>query len=142
MPPHISPDISMSDPTPYCEARVGSMMGYLRNVVFAGSGQVERLHAVFLDPRRSFLSDEAFGRGGTASLSLRMRDLFSRALAAQASGMIIAHNHPSGHCRPSELDVIATRKLVEIGQALDIELIDHLIFTRSSVYSMRAGGDL
>lgn len=138
MPPHLS----LSQPTPHCEARLGSMMDYLRTVVFAGSGKVERLHAVFVDSRRTFLADEAFGQGGSASLSLRMRDLFARALASQANGIIIAHNHPSGLCRPSARDILATKRLEQIGHALEIELIDHLIFTRDSVYSMRAGGDL
>ena len=59
-----------------------------------------------------------------------------------ARGLIVAHNHPSGDCRPSRSDILATHRLKEVAIALDIELIDHLILTENAVYSMRAGGDL
>ena len=69
-----------------------------------------------------------------------MRDVFSQALSLGASAIILAHNHPSGNCRPSAQDILATRKFGEIANALDIALLDHLILTDTSVYSMRAGG--
>jgi DNA repair protein RadC len=69
-----------------------------------------------------------------------MRDVFAEALRLGASGMILAHNHPSGECRPSDNDIAATRRLAEVALALDVALIDHLIFTHEAVYSMRAGG--
>ena len=62
------------------------------------------------------------------------------ALRLDARGIILAHNHPSGECRPSGCDIAATHQLAAVASALDIELIDHLIFTHEAVYSMRAGG--
>lgn len=124
------------------EARLSGMIGYLRSVVLGDMDFAERFHAVFLDAERRYLGDAAIAQGGVSALTLRMRDLFGSALATGANGIIVAHNHPSGHCRPSQNDIAATRRLVAIGAALDVELIDHLIFTRDSVYSMRAGGDL
>ena len=73
---------------------------------------------------------------------MRMRELFGKALSMDAHSMIVAHNHPSGRCKPSPYDITATRRLKDIARALDIELLDHLIITQQSVYSMRAGGDL
>jgi DNA repair protein RadC len=78
--------------------------------------------------------------GGLNVLFLRMRENFGEALRLDAHGLILAHNHPSGHCRPSSCDIIATRRLAEVARALDIVLIDHLILTDEAVYSMRAGG--
>jgi DNA repair protein RadC len=69
-----------------------------------------------------------------------MRGLLGEALRLDAVGIILAHNHPSGQCRPSERDISATRRLCDVAKALDIALIDHLIFTEDAVYSMRAGG--
>lgn len=118
------------------------LVGYLRSVTCAPPYSVERFHAVFLCARRTYLGDASVGYGNRATLSLRMRDLFTKALELQARALIIAHNHPSGICRPSDKDICATRRLTEIAGALDIEVLDHLIITQSSVYSMRAGGHL
>lgn len=124
------------------EDRLGGLITYLRGTVLAGEGRQERGHAIFVDRERCWLGDASVGVGSLNVLSLRMRTLFGEALRLDARGMILAHNHPSGHCRPSGCDIAATRRLANIASALDIELIDHLIFTREAVYSMRAGGML
>lgn len=122
--------------------QAGAMIEYLRRAVLASHSFEERFHAVFLDRRRAFLFDTPLGTGQRASLSLRMRDLFKTALSLDAHGLIVAHSHPSGDCRPSARDISATARLKHIAAALDIELVDHLIITRSEFYSMRAGGEL
>jgi DNA repair protein RadC len=53
-----------------------------------------------------------------------------------ASGLILAHNHPSGNSQPSEADLKITRKIKEAAQFLDISLLDHLIITDGSYLSM------
>ena len=114
----------------------------LRAMVLAPPANAERLHAMFVDQHGSFLGDAPIGNSYSSSLSLRMRELFELAFGLGARGIILAHNHPSGDCRPSPYDVESTRRLKQVAQALDIELLDHLIFTRDAVYSMRAGGNL
>jgi DNA repair protein RadC len=121
-------------------AQGGPLVAYLRSVVLAGQDERERCHALFVDDRRSCIGDAAIGRGGRGALCLRMREIFGEALRIDARGIILAHNHPSGECRPSGCDIAATQQLAAVANALDIELIDHLIFTREAVYSMRAGG--
>lgn len=122
--------------------RTASMVQYLRGVMLAEPANRERFHAIFLDARRTYITDMQMGAGRSAFLKLRMRDLLGRALSVGAHGLIIAHNHPSGDCRPSRADIEATHRLNTIASALDIEMIDHLIITESSVYSLRAGGYL
>lgn len=122
--------------------QTGAYLAYLRKVVLTPPALHERGHAIFVDERRACLGEAAFGMGNMSKLTLRMRELFAEALRVNAAGIILAHNHPSGHCRPSEGDIVATRRLQEVSQALDIGLIDHLIFTPEAVYSMRAGGYL
>ena len=124
------------------EANQREVIELLRAMVLAPPVEAERLHAMFLDQRGSFLGDAPIGNSYSSSLSLRMRELFEMAFEMGASGIILAHNHPSGNCRPSQYDVDSTRRLKQVAQALDIELLDHLIFTRDAVYSMRAGGNL
>lgn len=115
---------------------------FLRAMVVTVPENVERFHAMFVDNQCSYIGDDPLGQGRAGGLSVRQRDLFERALALGASGIVIAHNHPSGLCRPSAMDIQSTRRLKAVAEALDIQLLDHLIFTTRAVYSMRAGGDL
>lgn len=124
------------------EAQTASMVAYLRGIMCADPVQRERFHAIFLDEQRRYIGDTQMGAGRSAFLKLRMRDLLGGALAVDARALIVAHNHPSGDCRPSQLDIEATNRLVNVATAVDIELIDHLIITKNALYSMRAGGHL
>lgn len=118
---------------------LNAMLLYLREQVFAHGGGVEHLHAIFLDADRGFLADRRIGSGDGTGLALRMRALFTMALQIGSRSLIIAHNHPSGDCRPSANDIAATRRMAAIAAALDIELLDHLIITPDRAYSMRVG---
>ncbi len=116
------------------------MIAYLHGVVLSPPVTRERGHAIFVDADSVWLGDAPCGIGTMTNLSLRLRALLGEALRHDAAGIILAHSHPSGQCRPSGCDIAATRRLVEVARALDIALIDHLIFTADAVYSMRAGG--
>ena len=124
------------------DAWEGSILGYLRHCFELARPDEERFHVVFLDHDRRYRDDCILTCGSGVHLPVRLRDVFARALQQDARNLVVAHNHPSGDCRPSDADLSATTRLREIGQALDIELLDHLIFTREKVYSMRAGGKL
>ena len=116
-----------------------AMVDFLKAMVVTPPFNAERFHVLFVDRRGSYLGDAPMGAGGAGGLSVRMRDLFKQALLHNANGILVAHNHPSGHCRPSHADLVSTRRLETIAKALDVELLDHLIFTKDAVYSMRAG---
>ncbi|RZJ88222.1 MAG: hypothetical protein EOO20_14180 [Chryseobacterium sp.] len=60
--------------------------------------------------------------------------MFSAALKVFASGMIMSHNHPGSELRPSEADIRLTRKMVEGGKLLGIEVHDHIIFSAYGYY--------
>lgn len=122
------------------DQRAAAMIAYLRSLVLAPPAQYERGHAIFLDAQSAWLGDAPCGIGTMTTLAIRMRALLGEALRHDAAGIILAHSHPSGHCRPSGCDIATTRRLADIARALDITLIDHLIFTTDAVYSMRAGG--
>jgi DNA repair protein RadC len=70
------------------------------------------------------------------------REVFSDALADRASGIIVAHNHPSGGLEPSQNDLDITRQLRKAGEIMGIELLDHIVFNRNSYYSFLESGIL
>ncbi|MEE4200761.1 JAB domain-containing protein [Erythrobacter sp.] len=118
------------------------IVDFLRAMVLTPPHGAERFHVLFLDDQRGYRGDAAMGQGGPGQLSVRMRAIFRGALSLDARGIIVAHNHPSGYCRPSAFDIAASRRLKAVARSLDIELLDHLIFTHDAAYSMRAGGSL
>jgi DNA repair protein RadC len=61
-------------------------------------------------------------------------------LKAKASGIVLAHNHPSGNLKPSEADLSITDKLVKAGNLLDISILDHIIVTTQDYYSFSDNG--
>lgn len=66
--------------------------------------------------------------------------IFVSALKANACGVIVAHNHPSGNMKPSQQDIDLTRKLREGGRFLEIQLLDHIIVTTEGYYSFADEG--
>lgn len=80
--------------------------------------------------------------GGMTGTVIDVRMIFTTALQCLATGIIIAHNHPSGTLQPSEADINITKKLKEAGQFLDIKVMDHLIITDENFYSFANEGIL
>lgn len=76
---------------------------------------------------------------GTLNASLvHPREVFIQAIKSKASSVIFAHNHPAGDPEPSEDDLAVTKRLVEAGKILGIEVIDHIIITKNNFYSFKA----
>lgn len=119
-----------------------AVIDYLRSRLLVGGGSSENIHAVYLDRTRSFVGERFIRGSSSGSFRARTREILADALVHEASGMIIAHNHPSELCQPSRADIDATRRLSEIARALDIQLLDHFIITSTNAYSMRAGGQI
>jgi DNA repair protein RadC len=73
--------------------------------------------------------------GGMTGTVIDVRMIFTTALQCLATGVIIAHNHPSGTLIPSEADKAITKKIKEAGIFLDIKILDHLIITDENYFS-------
>lgn len=108
----------------------------LREYLIASMGSLpdERLRILFLDSARGLIADEEVQRGTLAQLALYPRTIFRRALEHNAAALILVHNHPSGDHRPSEEDVLATRRLDQIGRALDVRILDHIVVTAGHIH--------
>ena len=78
--------------------------------------------------------------GGVSGTVADPKVIFQHALKANASSLILLHNHPSGNTNPSEADIHLTKKLVEGGKLLDLAVLDHLIVTTDGYYSFADEG--
>ena len=91
------------------------------------SYDVENFQAVLLNSRRKLIKVEKISQGLVDSLLVHPREVFRGAIAANASTIVLVHNHPSGDPTPSESDIRVTRDLIRAGQLLKIEVADHII---------------
>ena len=92
--------------------------------------EVEHFHVVFVNTRRRLIRVETLARGTLDSLVTHPRDVFRPAIAANASALFLAHNHPSGDPTPSEADIKFTRDIIRAGKLLKIDVLDHIILGR------------
>jgi DNA repair protein RadC len=102
----------------------------------------ETLAILLLDVRLNLIALEIIAMGAVAHVAVEAREVFGPAIAARASSVVLAHNHPSGDTEPSAQDADFTRAMVEAGHVLNIEVVDHLIVTPRSYYSFRRFGRL
>ena len=98
-------------------------------------GFVEQVNLLLLNRANRVLGVCTISTGGVSGTIIDPKLVFIAALKANASSIIIAHNHPSENTAPSQADRVATKKLTEAGLLLDITLLDHLIVTPHRFYS-------
>ena len=100
---------------------------------------VETCKMLLLSRSNKVLGITTVSKGGVSASLMDTKVIFQYALKANACGVIIAHNHPSGNVAPSENDLKITRKIKEAGEILDIQLLDHIILTaEQDVYTSLA----
>ena len=92
----------------------------------AHEGQ-EVFSVMFLDVQNQLIRFEEMFRGTLSQTSVYPREVVKRALALQASAVILAHNHPSGTAEPSRADEFLTQTLKQALQLIDVRVIDHLV---------------
>lgn len=100
----------------------------------------EHLRLILLDTKNYVLSIPTVYVGSLNTSLIRVGELFRYALKDNCAALIVVHNHPSGDPTPSPEDVTVTRKIVEGGQLLDIEVLDHLIIGRGRFISLKERG--
>lgn len=100
----------------------------------------ERLGAVFLDSKNRVLREREIYIGTLNSATVSTRDVLRHALSDHAASIILFHNHPSGDPAPSAEDLLFTRKMVEAGKLMSVEVLDHLILGSGRYVSLRERG--
>jgi len=100
----------------------------------------EHFVALLLDNRHRLIRLQRIAVGSLSASVVHPRELFKEAIAASAAAVILAHNHPSGDPEPSDHDVALTKRLVQAGKLLGIEVLDHLIVGAEGTVSLKALG--
>jgi len=94
----------------------------------------EEFKVLLLNRSNAVLGLITVSKGGISGTVTDVRIILQAAIKANASGLIVAHNHPSGNLNPSESDARITRKIKGAGELMDIQLLDHLIITPDRDY--------
>ena len=100
----------------------------------------EHFLALLLDTRNQVLKVAEISVGSLDSSIVHPREVFKEAIAASAAAVIFAHNHPSGDCTPSTDDIELTKRLVQAGQIIGIEVLDHIIIGDRKHLSLKSKG--
>lgn len=87
----------------------------------------EFLVGLYLNRRKHLIQQDILTQGTDWMTIVDPKQIYQRALLCRASGLILAHNHPSGDPTPSEQDLRITREIQKVGSILRIPLLDHLI---------------
>ena len=87
----------------------------------------EILAVAVLNTKNQILDIKKIFKGSLNSSIAHPREIFAYALEYRASKIIIAHNHPSGDTEPSQADLNFTERMIEVGQIIGIECLDHII---------------
>lgn len=110
-----------------------SSMGGLKDEHFA---------VIYLNARNKIIKVETIQEGIVNQAVVYPRKVLEKALTHKASAIILVHNHPSGHVRPSDADIRLTRVLQDAARVMDIVLHDHLIVGEHRFFSFREEGIL
>ena len=94
----------------------------------------ERFMALYLNAQNHPIMVREISRGSLTASIVHPREVFKAAILDNANAVIVAHNHPSGHLKPSPEDRAITRRLAEAGRILGIQVLDHLIITDGADY--------
>lgn len=100
----------------------------------------EHFRVLYLNRRNALLEDVLIAQGVVDTVRPSLRMIVARALQANASGLIAAHNHPSGAAEPTESDRLLTRDLLAAVRPLGLRLLDHVIVAEESTYSFADSG--
>lgn len=95
----------------------------------------EEFWILLLNRNHQVIRKSNISRGGVSGTVVDPKIIFKQALTHLACALIVAHNHPSGHLKPSKADISLTEKLKAAGRMLEIPVLDHLILTNEAYLS-------
>ncbi len=107
-------------------------------VMYQMSGFIqENLWVLLLDTRNRLIDIDKLYQGSLNSSTVRVAEVFRKAMQSNAAAIIVTHNHPSGDPTPSPEDIALTKTLVETGKMLDIQVLDHLVIGGNVFVSLK-----
>jgi len=109
---------------------------------FVSDLNYEQFWVLFLDRANQMIGIKQISDGGVAGTVADPKKIFKLALEANASSVVLCHNHPSGQLKPSPQDITLTKKMVAAGETIEIKVLDHLIIGGNTFYSFADEGML
>ncbi|MCL6614990.1 MAG: DNA repair protein RadC, partial [Firmicutes bacterium] len=100
----------------------------------------EQFRIILLDAKNHVLGIRVVSVGSLSSSIVHPREIFKEAIARSSAAIILVHNHPSGDPTPSHEDIEVTRRLVEAGRLLGIEVLDHVVVGDNRYVSFKEKG--
>lgn len=102
----------------------------------------ENFLVIYLDSQKKYLSHKILFKGTLNSSIVHPREIFKEAFLESAAGIILMHNHPSGLLTPSPEDDLSTRSIIEAGNIMGIQVLDHIIVSATDYYSYLEEGKI
>jgi len=102
--------------------------------------QHEEFKILLLNTKNVIISCEEVSKGSLNASIVHPREVFAWAIKRSAAAVILVHNHPSGDPTPSQEDINVTRRLVEVGRLVGIDVLDHLIIGDGVFCSLKEKG--
>jgi len=102
----------------------------------------EEFWVLILNRANRVIKKHQISQGGVVGTVADPKIIYKSALDSLASGIILAHNHPSGNLTPSQADIDLTKKLREAGKMLEIQVLDHIIVAGQKYFSFADEGML
>ena len=99
------------------------------------SWEREVFMVIFLDNQNRLIKTEKMFYGTINQASVHPREIIKEALKCNAAAILVAHNHPSGNCTPSEADRYLTRKIEMACDLIDLRFVDHIIVGKGDYFS-------
>lgn len=100
----------------------------------------EEFWIIYLNNSHKIIHKGQISKGGITGTVVDVRLVLKNALEQGATALVLAHNHPSGTLKPSDADIVLTKKLKTAGESLDIKVLDHLIVTQKAYFSFADEG--
>jgi len=119
------------------EIYIHSPKDVLKETSHLEENKKENFVVLYLDARNRLILKETVSIGTINASLVHPREVFEPAIRELAVAVILVHNHPSGDPTPSEDDINLTKRLIEAGKILGIEVVDHIIFTKGRYFSFK-----
>ena len=122
------------------EVYINSPEDVAKEITHIKENKKENFVVLYLDARNKLIYKETVSIGSLNANLVHPREVFEPAVRYLAAQIVLAHNHPSGDPEPSEDDLVLTKKLVESGKILGIEVFDHIIVVKDGFFSFKDKG--
>jgi DNA repair protein RadC len=119
--------------------KIESKKDIIAQAVYMRDKTREHLMVIYLNARNEMLFKKPMFIGSLNANLVHPREIFQEALKQNAASVVLAHNHPSGDCEPSEDDLMVTKRIVEAGKTMGVEVLDHVIITKNKAFSFKEG---